>query len=82
MPSAIVLITCDHDSEESVIKEIRGIADVKEVKGLYGVYDIVVKVESNSMVALQNTITWKIREIPQLHSTVTLMVIERQGLVP
>ena len=79
MPSAYVLITCDLGSEENIIKEIRGIADVKEVKGIYGVYDIIVKVESNSMEELKNTITWKIRKIPQVRSAVTLMVIEGQG---
>jgi len=79
MPTAYVLITCDLGSEENIIKEIRGIVDVKEVKGIYGVYDIIVKVESNSMEALKNTIAWKIRKIPQVRSTVTLMVLEGQG---
>ncbi len=79
MPSAYVLITCDLGSEENIIKEIRGIADVKEVEGTYGVYDTIVKVESNSMEELKNTITWKIRKIPQVRSTVTLFVLEGQG---
>jgi len=79
MPSAYVLITSDLGSEENIIKEIRGIADVKKVKGIYGVYDIIVKVESNSMEELKNTITWKIRKIPQVRSAITLMVIEGQG---
>ncbi len=79
MPSAYVLITCDLGSEENIIKEIRGIADVKEVKGIYGAYDIILTFESNSIEALKNTITWKIRRIPQVRSTITLMVIEGQG---
>ena len=79
MPSAYVLISCDLGSEENIIKEIRGLDNVKEVEGTYGVYDIIVKVESNSMEALKNTITWKIRKILQVRSTITLMVIEGQG---
>ncbi len=79
MPSAYVLITSDLDSEENVIKEIRGLDNVKEVEGTYGVYDSIVKVESNSMEALKETITLKIRKIPQVRSTITLMVIEGQG---
>ena len=79
MPSAYVLITSDLGSEENIIKEIRGLDNVKEVEGTYGVYDIIVKVESNSMEALKNTITSKIRSIPQVRSTLTLMVIEGQG---
>jgi len=79
MPSAYVLITCDLGSEENIIKEIRTLDNVKEVEGTYGVYDIVVKVESNSMEALKNTITWKIRKIPQVRSTVTLLETEVKG---
>jgi len=79
MPSAYVLISSDVGSEENIIKEIRALDNVKEVEGSYGVYDIIVKVESNSMEALKNTITSKIRKMPQVHSTVTLMVIEGQG---
>ncbi len=52
---------------------------MKKVEGTYGVYDMIVKVESNSMEALKNTVTLKIRKIPQVRSTITLMVIEGQG---
>lgn len=79
MPSAYVLINCDLGSEESIIKEIRGLDGVKEVKGTYGVYDVIAKVESDNMEALKDTITWKIRRMPKVRSTVTLIVIEGQG---
>jgi len=79
MPIAYVLISSDLGSEENIIKEIRGLDNVKEVEGTYGVYDMIVKVESNSMEALKNTVTSKIRKIPQVRSTITLMVIEGQG---
>ncbi len=79
MTSAYVLISSDLGSEENIIKEIRGIVDVKEVKGIYGAYDIIVTFESNSIEALKNTVTSKIRKIPQVRSTITLMVIEGQG---
>jgi len=78
MPSAYILISSDVGSEENIIKEIRGLDNVK-VEGTYGVYDMIVKVESNSMEELKNTITSKIRKIPQVRSTITLMVIEGQG---
>ena len=79
MPSAYVLINCDLGSEESIIKEIHTLEGVNEVKGTYGVYDIIAKVESNQMEALKDTITWKIRRMPKVRSTVTLIVIEGQG---
>lgn len=79
MPAAYVLINCDLGSEESIIKEITSLEGVKEVKGTYGVYDVVAKVESNNMESLKDTITWKIRRMPKVRSTVTLIVIEGQG---
>lgn len=79
MPSAYVLINCDLGSEEGIIKEIKGLDGVKEVKGTYGVYDVITKVESDNMEALKDTITWKIRRMPKVRSTVTLIVIEGQG---
>jgi DNA-binding Lrp family transcriptional regulator len=79
MPSAYVLINCDLGSEEEIIKEIKKMEGVKEVEGTYGVYDIVAKVESDSMEKLKNIITWKIRRMPKVRSTVTLIVIEGQG---
>ncbi|MEM2855661.1 MAG: Lrp/AsnC ligand binding domain-containing protein [Candidatus Nitrosocaldaceae archaeon] len=79
MPSAYVLINCDLGSEEEIIREIRKMEGVKEVEGTYGVYDIITKVESDSMEKLKNIITWKIRRMPKVRSTVTLIVIEGQG---
>ena len=79
MPSAYVLINCDLGSEDAIIKEIKGLDGVREVRGTYGVYDIIVKVESDNMEALKDTITWKIRRMPKVRSTVTLIVIEGQG---
>jgi DNA-binding Lrp family transcriptional regulator len=53
--------------------------DVKEVRGTYGVHDVFVKVRSNDTESMNNTITNKIRKVPGITSTVTLVVIEEQG---
>ncbi len=79
MPTAYLLINCDLGSEESMIKDIKGLDGVKEVKGTYGIYDIIAKIESNNMDSLKETITWKIRRMSMVRSTVTLIVIEGQG---
>ncbi|MEE8132002.1 MAG: Lrp/AsnC ligand binding domain-containing protein [Nitrososphaerales archaeon] len=79
MPTAYLLINCDLGSEESMIKDIKGLDGVKEVKGTYGIYDIIAKIESNNMDSLKETITWKIRRMSKVRSTVTLIVIEGQG---
>lgn len=49
-----------------------------EVQGVYGIYDIVVKIEADSADHLRNVITSKIRKIEKVQSTLTMMVIEEQ----
>ena len=79
MPTAYILVNCTLGSEEKIISEIAKLSDVKEVRGTYGVHDIFVKVKSNNTEALNHTITSKVRKIPGITSTVTLVVIEEQG---
>jgi DNA-binding Lrp family transcriptional regulator len=75
---AFVLINCDLGSEEAVISELKSIEDVKEVHGTFGAYDILAKVEASPVETLRETITWKIRKIQKIRSTLTLMGIEGQ----
>ena len=78
LATAYVLINCDLGSEESVISELKSIEGVTEVHGIFGAYDILAKVESKQVETLRETITWKIRKIPKIRSTLTLMGIEGQ----
>jgi len=79
MPKAYVLINCDIGSEEFVMSQLKEIDLVKEVHGTFGAYDIVVLVEANTVESLRAIITWKIRKIEKIRSTLTMMVIEVQG---
>jgi DNA-binding Lrp family transcriptional regulator len=74
-----VLINCDLGSEEFVISELKLIEGVVEVHGTFGAYDILAKVEAGLVEKLRETITWKIRKIGKIRSTLTLMGIEGQG---
>ncbi len=78
MATAYVLINCELGSEENVISELKNIEGLKEVHGTFGAYDILAKVESDQVEKLREIITWKIRKIPKIRSTLTLMGIEGQ----
>ncbi len=78
MATAYVLINCDLGYEEQVIKELKRISDVKVVLGTFGAYDILAKVESANVKNLRETITWKIRKIDKVRTTLTLMAIVDQ----
>ncbi len=79
MPASYVLINCDIGSEESVMSKLKEVDLVKEVYGVFGAYDIVVLVEADTVESLRDTITWKIRKIENIRSTLTMMIIKGQG---
>ena len=79
MATAYVLINCELGSEESIIQQLKNIETVKEVHGTFGAYDILAKIESFNVETLRESITWKIRKIEKIRSTLTLMGIEGQG---
>ena len=79
MAIAYVLINCELGSEESIIQQLKRLDDVVEVHGTFGAYDILIKIESPTVEALREIITWKIRKIDKIRSTLTLMGIEGQS---
>ena len=79
MTQAFVLINCELGSEERIISELKTFEDVKEVHGTFGAYDIIAKISSESVDKIRETITWKIRKIGKIRSTLTLTKIEDQG---
>ena len=79
MATAYILINCELGSEESIIQQLKSLDGVVEVHGTFGAYDILAKIESSTVEVLRETITWKIRKIDQIRSTLTLMGIEGQA---
>lgn len=78
MATAYVLINCDLGSEQKVIDQIKPMDGIREVRGVFGAYDILAKIETTTAEQLRETITWKIRKIDRIRSTLTLMGIEGQ----
>ena len=83
LPTSYILINSDLGTDETIITKIKEIlADNKEIqyeiRGVYGVYDIVLKLTSDDIDILRSTITNKIRKIASVESTLTMMVIEEQ----
>jgi len=83
LSTSYILINSDLGTDESIITKIKEIlADKKdiqyEIRGVYGVYDIVLKLSSDDIETLRSIITNKIRKIASVESTLTMMVIEEQ----
>ena len=78
MPSAFVLINAEIGSEDEVLKTLKGIPNVKESYVVYGVYDIIARVEAETMEKLKDVVTWKVRRLDRVRSTLTMIVMEAQ----
>jgi len=76
LPKAFVLINADLGSEEELVSELKKITNVTEVYVVYGVYDLIAKVEADTMDKVKETITWHIRRLEKVRSTLTMIVVE------
>lgn len=70
---AYVMINCETGCETSVLEKIRELIEIKEIKSTVGNYDIILKIESESTEQLRDLISMKIRRIPQILATTTLL---------
>jgi DNA-binding Lrp family transcriptional regulator len=75
VPLAFVLINTEMGSMEETLKALSKIDNVKEAYMVYGVYDIVTKVEAESMTKLKELVTWKIRKLDKVRSTLSMIVM-------
>ena len=75
MPLAFVFINTEIGSEDEMLKQLRKMEEVREAFEVYGVYDIVAKVEANTMEKLKEIVTLKIRRLSKVLSTLTMVVI-------
>lgn len=76
MPKAFVLMNAELGSEDSLVSELKKLESLKEVYQVYGVYDIVAQVEADTMEKVKETITWKLRKLNGVKSTLTMIVME------
>ena len=79
MQEAFVLVNCELGAEEEIINKFKELEHVKDVYGTFGAYDIVAEVKADTTDKLRETITWKIRKMDNIRSTLTLTVVVGQG---
>jgi len=83
LPISYVLINSNLGTDVQIIKEVKEMLadqnDVKlEIQGVYGVYDIIIKLSSTNSEKLKSIVTNDIRKIANVQSTLTMLVIEQQ----
>jgi DNA-binding Lrp family transcriptional regulator len=83
LPISYVLINSNLGTDIEIIEKIKEMMlaqdDVKlEIQGVYGVYDVIVKLSSDDSEKLKSIVTNDIRKIENVQSTLTMLVIEQQ----
>ena len=72
---ALILINTELGSERKVLEKLKSIQNIKEAHLTYGVYDIIIIVEAGTQDKLKETITYQIRALPGIKSTLTMVVV-------
>ncbi len=75
---AIVLIQTEIGAESTVMDKLYEIPEVKEIYIVYGIYDVIAKVEAESLERIREVITSKIRKLPEIRTTSTMVIVEEK----
>ena len=75
---SFVLVQCTIGHEMNVLHDLLKLKFVKEAKGTFGYYDILVKLIAPTDNEIEKTITKKIRKINNVNTTTTISVIPEQ----
>lgn len=81
MPTAFVMVNAEIGAEDVVLKELQATEGVTEAYIVYGVYDIICRVEKPTMEVLKDVITAKIRALDNVRSTLTMIVVDGNEIV-
>ena len=80
MSRAYVLLNCEPDSEKPLISALQRVDNVTDVHGTLGMYDMVLRIESDSDESVKSTVTERIRRLDKIHTTMTLTCSDTDGI--
>ncbi|MGD0249946.1 MAG: Lrp/AsnC ligand binding domain-containing protein [Thermoplasmata archaeon] len=75
METLYLLVETEIGRLEEVLKRVRAVPSVAEVQAVTGPFDLIVKVEAPHINAALDTVVHKIRRIPGIKSTETLVTV-------
>ncbi len=74
MEMAFVLLNSEIGFEIDVLEDLKSIPNVREAFMLYGVYDIIIQVEADTLEDLKELVR-EIRQMEKVRSTLTMIVV-------
>jgi|ETN07SMinimDraft_1059922.scaffolds.fasta_scaffold02676_5 DNA-binding Lrp family transcriptional regulator len=79
MTIAFVLIQCGNMDVDEIIGELKKVKSVTEIQGVFGIYDIMIKIQATDTKNIDDIIYTQIKRIKKLKSTLTLIVSSPYG---
>ncbi|BBE41434.1 Transcriptional regulator, AsnC family [Conexivisphaera calida] len=70
------MINTEMGKEDEVLKSLNQIPNVVEAYIIYGVYDVIAKVEADSLEKVKDVISSRVRRLEYVRSTLSMIVIE------
>ena len=75
MKTAFLLLNMEIGYCKDILVKLESLEEIKYVFSLYGVYDVLVKIEGDTTEAIKDFIIEKIRTNPDLKSSLTMLVV-------
>ena len=70
---AYVLMNAELGQESSVVESLRKVPGIKAVYALYGIYDVIAEIETETMEKVKDIVFSHIRHFENVRSTITLI---------
>ena len=78
---AYVLLNVDYKHQKDIINKAKSLSTVANVKVMYGIYDIMVILESNDMGAIKKTIDVDLHELDGITNMTSLVTVGIAGAI-
>ena len=73
---AYILVNTQLGEEPEVVKALKGIIEIKNIYIVYGIYDLIIEVEADTLNRVKEIVFNKIRRLNIVKSTITLVAYD------
>ena len=70
---AFVLLNSELGQESKIIEALEGVGEIVQIYSLYGIYDLIIEMEAETMDKVKEVVFNKIRRLDNVKSTITLL---------
>lgn len=70
---AFVLLNTELGKESNIIENLKEVKEITNIRSLYGIYDLIIEMDAETMEKVKEVIFNKIRRLENVKSTITLL---------